>query len=84
MKLLNVIDEFTRACPAILIDRRIDADAVAAVLDRLALERGVPGYVRFDKARNSLRMPSLTGAHHRRHRRHRPGITVAEIGRAHV
>ena len=48
LKLLNVIDEFTRECPVILVERRIDADAVVAVLDRLALERGVPGYVRFD------------------------------------
>ena len=31
MKLLNVIDEFTRECPAILIDRRIDAVAEATV-----------------------------------------------------
>ena len=62
LKLLNVIDEFTRECPVIRVDRRIDADAVVAVLDRLALERGVPGYVRFDNARNSLRMLSLTGA----------------------
>ena len=50
LKLLNVIDEFTRECPVILVDRRIDADAVVAVLDRLALERGVPGYVRDRKS----------------------------------
>ncbi len=41
LKLLNVIDEFTRECPAILVDRGIDADGVVAVLDRLMLERGV-------------------------------------------
>jgi len=48
IKLLNVIDEFTRECLAIDIDRSIDADGVVAVLDRLALERGTPVYVRFD------------------------------------
>ena len=48
LKLLNVIDEYTRESPAILVDRRIDADDVVAVLDRLRLERGVPQYVRFD------------------------------------
>jgi putative transposase len=48
IKLLNVIDEFTRECPAIVVDRSIDADKVVATLDRLALERGVPAYVRFD------------------------------------
>ena len=36
LKLLNVIDEFTRECPAIVVDRSIDADAVVAILDRLA------------------------------------------------
>ena len=48
LKLLNVIDEYTRECPAILVDRGIDADQVVAVLDRLLLERGAPGYLRFD------------------------------------
>ena len=48
-KMLNVIDEFTRECLAIEVDRSIDADHVVAVLDRLAAERGgAPVYVRFD------------------------------------
>ena len=37
LKLLNVIDEFTREALAIVVDRSIDADAVVAILDRLAL-----------------------------------------------
>lgn len=48
LKMLNVIDEYTRECLAIVVDRSIDADAVVATLDRLAAERGVPAYVRFD------------------------------------
>jgi putative transposase len=48
LKLLNVIDEFTRECPAIVVDRSIDADAVVATLDRLTAARGAPAYVRFD------------------------------------
>ena len=48
LKLLNVIDEFTRECLAIDVDRSIDADGVVACLDRLAAERGAPAYVRFD------------------------------------
>ena len=48
LKMLNVIDEFTREALAIEIDRSIDADGVVAVLDRLALGRGAPVYVRFD------------------------------------
>ena len=48
LKMLNVIDEFTREALAINVDRCIDADGVAAVLDRLALKRGAPSYLRFD------------------------------------
>lgn len=48
LKLFNVIDEHTRECPAIVVDRSIDADKVVATLDRIAAERGAPAYVRFD------------------------------------
>jgi putative transposase len=48
MKMLNVIDEFTREALAIEVDRSIDADGVVDVLDRLALAHGAPRYVRFD------------------------------------
>jgi putative transposase len=48
LKLLNIVDEYTRECPAIVVDRSIDADRVVATLDRLAIERGAPGFVRFD------------------------------------
>jgi putative transposase len=48
LKLLNIVDEFTRECPAIVVDRSIDADRVVATLDRIALTRGAPAFVRFD------------------------------------
>ncbi len=49
IKMLNVIDEFTREALAIEVDRSIDADHVVAVLDRLVTARGsAPVYVRFD------------------------------------
>ncbi|BCO34943.1 hypothetical protein JMUB5695_01533 [Mycobacterium heckeshornense] len=48
IKMLNVIDEFTREALAIEVDRAIDADGVVDVLDRLALHRGAPYYVRVD------------------------------------
>ncbi len=48
LKMLNVIDEFTREALAIDVDRGIDADGVVAVLGRLAMQRGAPNYVRFD------------------------------------
>jgi len=49
IKLLNVIDEYTRECLAIEVDRSIDADHVTDVLDRIAAQRvGPPVFVRFD------------------------------------
>jgi putative transposase len=39
LKLLNVVDEHTREALTITVDRRIDADATVAVLDRLVAER---------------------------------------------
>ncbi len=49
LKLLNVIDEFTREALAIEVDRSIDADHVVRILDRLAAQRGgAPAFVRFD------------------------------------
>ena len=48
LKLLNVIDEYTRECLAIDVERSIDADGVVSCLERLAAERGAPAYVRFD------------------------------------
>jgi putative transposase len=48
IKLLNVIDEFTRECLAIVAERSIDADGVVSCLERLVIERGAPAYVRFD------------------------------------
>ncbi|ACC42197.1 transposase, ISMyma01_aa2-like protein [Mycobacterium marinum M] len=48
LKMLNVIDEFTREALAIEVDRAINADGVVAVLDRLTAQRATPHYVRFD------------------------------------
>ena len=45
---MNVIDKYTRECPAIVVARSIDAHALATTLDRLAAESGAPGFVRFD------------------------------------
>ncbi len=48
LKLLNVIDEYTRECLAIDVARSIDADNVVTSFERLARDRGAPAYVRFD------------------------------------
>jgi putative transposase len=49
LKLLHVVDEFTREALAIECQRRIDADQTVSVLERLVAERGTaPGFVRCD------------------------------------
>ncbi len=49
LKLLHVVDEFTREALAIDCQRRIDSDRLVAVLERLVTERGVaPAVVRCD------------------------------------
>jgi putative transposase len=48
LKILNVIDEFTREALATDVARNIDADGVVSCLERLVRERGAPKYVRFD------------------------------------
>ncbi len=48
LKLLNIVDEYTREALAMDVERHITADHVIATLDRLAALRGYPSYVRFD------------------------------------
>ena len=49
LKLLNIIDEFTRECLHIETEHSITADDVANILDALVIERGrAPAFVRFD------------------------------------
>jgi putative transposase len=47
-RMLNIIDEFTRECLAIHIDRKLNSTAVIDVLSDLFILRGVPGHVRSD------------------------------------
>lgn len=48
IKLLNVVDEFTREALVMLVERGIDADRTVEVLERLVAERGVPECLRCD------------------------------------
>lgn len=48
LKLLNVVDEFTRESLAMHVARSITADHTVEVLDRLAVVRGAPAHVRCD------------------------------------
>ena len=47
-RLLNVVDEFTRECLAIRIDRRLNSVDVIDVLSDLFIVRGVPAHIRSD------------------------------------
>ena len=48
LKLLNVIDEFTREALAIHVDHSIDADGVVEVVEQIAARRGAPRRMRMD------------------------------------
>ncbi len=49
IRLLNIVDEFTREALAMHVARSIDADATVQVLERLVAERGVaPAFLRCD------------------------------------
>jgi transposase InsO family protein len=48
LRMLNVVDEFTRECLAIRVDRRLRSTDVIDVLSDLFILRGVPGHIRSD------------------------------------
>jgi putative transposase len=48
LKSLTLVDEFTRECLAIKVERRLPAKAVIEVLEQVFAERGVPKYLRSD------------------------------------
>jgi putative transposase len=48
LKLLNIVDEFTREALVMLVERSIDADTVVAMLERLVAEHSAPELLRCD------------------------------------
>jgi putative transposase len=49
LRVLSVIDEYTRECLALHVARAIGSKEVIGVLDGLVAERGAPGHIRSDK-----------------------------------
>jgi putative transposase len=47
-KILNILDEYTRECLAILVNRRIKSEDVIEQLFNLIVFRGIPEYIRSD------------------------------------
>lgn len=45
---LTIVDNYSRECPAIEIDNSLGGERVCRVLDRLALERGLPEIITVD------------------------------------
>jgi putative transposase len=48
IKILTVIDEYTRKCLAIVVERRLGADDVLFCLTDLFVKHGIPEYIRSD------------------------------------
>lgn len=48
VRMLNIIDEYTRECLAISVDRKITASDVIDTLAELFMERGTPKFIRSD------------------------------------
>jgi transposase InsO family protein len=48
LKLLNVVDEYTREALAMRVGRTCDADDVVATVEALVAERGAPAHLRMD------------------------------------
>ena len=48
LRLLNIIDEFSRECLAIEVERRLNSRNVLEVLGELFVSRGTPDYIRSD------------------------------------
>lgn len=69
LKWLSVVDEFTRECVALAVERGMTAAGVAGVLIDLFASRAVPKHVRSDNggefiARTIRRLATLTGVEH--------------------
>ncbi len=48
LKVMSVVDEYTRECLSLEVERSITAEDVVDTLGRLFVERGAPGYIRSD------------------------------------
>jgi hypothetical protein len=59
LKMLTLVDEFTRECLAIDVERGIKSDDVVHRLTEVFVERGLPDYIRSDRAASAP--PPLPG-----------------------
>ncbi len=57
LKMLTVIDEYTRECLEIRVEKRMKHDVVLETLDELMFERGAPAYLRSDNGSEFIAAP---------------------------
>ena len=57
VKVLTIVDDFTRSCPGLLTQSSIPGRRVTAFLDQQAITHGYPGSIRVDNG------PEFTGKH---------------------
>ena len=57
VKVLTIVDNFTRSCPGLLTQSSIPGRKVTAFLDQQAMMQGYPGSIRVDNG------PEFTGKH---------------------
>jgi len=58
--MLNIMDEYTRECLAIHIDRQIDSEEVLYKLSELFIKHGIPDYIRSDNG-SEFKAESIRG-----------------------
>ena len=62
-RMLTVIDEFTRRCMAVVVERRLNSDNVLHCLTELFVQHGPPDHIRSDNGSEfTSLMPSATGS----------------------
>ena len=79
-RMLNLIDEFSRECLAIRVDRRLRSTDVIDVLSDLFILRGVPDHIRSDNGPEFI-AKAVRGMDRRRRREdrlHRAGVPLGE------
>ena len=59
IRMLTIVDEFTRECLAIRVERKLQSKHVLEVLGELFLTHGVPGHIRSDNVLSPESTPSF-------------------------
>jgi transposase InsO family protein len=57
LRILSIIDEHTRECIALHVARKLTSEDLIAVMERLVVERGIPGHLRSDNGSEFIARP---------------------------